>query len=249
MDFPNEPKGSAGRFTAIDLRLSRLHSFHSRKGLKIRNPVSASTGFYFGVPMRLSILDYSQKAAVDMVDTVKGKDGKEKTIRVDTTDLLILRWFSDFYPKMLKRVIDGKEYGWVKRSKVLDDLPILGISEASVSDRLRKLVHFGLLDYKLVKEDGTYCYYRHGKNYDLMVSGQTNDGEGSNLHGVYGQPHVVVSGQTHNKDSHLKDSPIKDNGFAKNGKNPSSPCPKCGGKLFKNTQTGWIECSQCFERF
>ena len=37
-DFLAEPKGFVGRSIEIDLRLSRLHSLHARKGMNIQKP-------------------------------------------------------------------------------------------------------------------------------------------------------------------------------------------------------------------
>lgn len=163
--------------------------------------------------MRIAIHDFSQQVASSMVDTVtytKGNKELSKTIAIDATDLLILDWFAKFYPNMKKSIIDGKEYAWVKRSKVLEDLPILRISEASVSERLKKLVHFKLLDYRLIKENGTYCYYTFGDNYRLLIeTGQPVEGIGSTQHGVSGQTDTGIKGQPDNKDSKVNNRNIK----------------------------------------
>lgn len=205
--------------------------------------------------MRLAIHDFSQQAALDMVDIVEGK-GKRKAIRIDAVDLLILRWFTDFYPKMLKKIIDGKEYAWVKRSKVIEDLPILCISEDSVSDRLKKLVHFRLLEYTLVKDGGTFCYYRHGKRFDDLISTKFStigsEGTGSTPEGVPGQPRKGVPGQPRNKDSGLKDSSFKDmGGLGKSGEKRTYPfqCPTCGRNVYRNTAVEYDECPGCLMRF
>lgn len=190
-----------------------------------------------------------------MTDTVES-NGKQKTIRIDATDLLILRWFADFYAAMRKRIIDGKEYGWVKRSKVIEDLPILGISETAVSERFKKLVHFGLLEYQLVKDGGTYCYFRHGERFDELVSTKFStigsDGICSNAQGVSVQTDTGVSVQTHNKDSELKDNSIKDTGRSKisSGKRTYPfQCPDCGSNVYRNTAVNYDECQGCFRTF
>lgn len=159
--------------------------------------------------MRIAIHDISQEEALRFTDTVKYiKNGKEKTksINLDATDLLIIDWFAKFYPNMQKAVIDGKEYGWIKRSKVLSDLPILRISEDSVSVRLKKLVHFGILDYRLVKENGTFCYYTFGENYSRLID---SEGTGSTKYGVQGQPPTGVQGQPCDKDSRLDNTSVR----------------------------------------
>ena len=107
-----------------------------------------------------------------MIDTVREKKGdgyKEKTIAIDATDLLILDWFTNFYPQMKKKIIDGKEYGWIKLSKVIEDLPILRINEKSVGARLKKLVHFKLLDYRVVYDKGKSAYFTHGESFPQLL--------------------------------------------------------------------------------
>ena len=205
--------------------------------------------------MRIAIHDFSQQAALGMVDTVEVK-GKRKAISIDAVDLLILDWFTRFYPKTIKKIIDGKEYAWIKRSKVLEDLPILRISEDSVSDRLKKLVHFGLLEYKLVKDKGTFCYFRHGERFGELISTEFStksaEGTGSTPHRVPGQTGTGVPGQPRNKDSGLKDISIKDMvGSGKQSGKPTYPfqCPDCGHNVFKNTSTNYDECPSCFKRF
>lgn len=202
--------------------------------------------------MRLAIHDYSQAVAVEMEDTVKvKKDGKEseKRIAIDATDLLILDWFTKFYPNMKKRVIDGKEYGWVKRSKVLEDLPILRITEKSVGERFRKLVHFNLLDYKVVFEGGKSCYFRHGESFPQLL--YDDDSQRSVDQPFKGRSNgLSKGGQTPYKDRGL-DSSLNRNGNDEKmncGKPANSRC-ECGGLIAKNIQTGIYECGNCQKKF
>lgn len=206
--------------------------------------------------MKFSIMGYSQLEAVKFKDTVTAK-GKDKRVKLDATDLLILRYFTDFYPNMDKVIIDGKEYGWMKRSKVLEDLPILDISEGAVSERFKKLVHFKVLDYKLVKNsEGTRCYYTHGESYPQLIeefstieSGadgvKPTRGSGSNQH--------RVSGQTDYKDRPL-DTSIKNNRGGGSGKTsstppPPKPCPECGRRTWYVPQMAIYHCDDCGTKF
>lgn len=198
--------------------------------------------------MRLAIHDFNQQAAVAMEDTVTEK-GKEKHIAIDATDLLILDWFAKFYPFMKKKIIDGKEYGWIKRSKVIEDLPILRITEESVSARLKKLVHFKLLDYRLVKEDGTFCYYTLGESYPHLVynSVDNSKGYGVNPAGGTGSTPHPVPGQPGNKDSKLNSINKykgRNEGFGQLTPPPPIPC-ECGGNMFFNIQTSRYQCGSC----
>lgn len=205
--------------------------------------------------MRLAIHDYSQEVAVAMTDTVTEK-GKEKRIAIDATDLLILDWFTKFYPSMAKTVIDGKEYGWIKRSKVIEDLPILRISEESVSGRLKKMVHFKLLDYKLVKnsEVGTRCYYTHGESYPQLVYDFSTVSDGGYrvkpTRGSGSNPHRV-SGQPDNKDSYLDSNHKISKGYSRNSYEPPEPtrCPDCKASMSYMHQLGCYQCLSCYSKY
>lgn len=168
--------------------------------------------------MRYTIEGFSQEYAMTLKKTVATSKG-EKTVKIDCTDLVILRWFTDFYPNMPKTIIDGREYVVVAHSKLLEDLPMIDISKRAFIDRMQKLVDFGILDYQLVKKGGTFSFYTFGENYiHLVDDGRSNvqgvcvqtytgstfkrdTGTRSNVHGVYVQ--------TCNKNSSINDSSIK----------------------------------------
>lgn len=160
--------------------------------------------------MRLAIHGYSQSVACGMQSEVV-ENGKRKKVRIDATDLLILRWFTDFYPNMKKAIIDGKEYGWITRKKMSEDLPILGITEKSGAARLKKLVYFGLLDYRLVKDGGTYAYYTHGPAYESLLTGAAQPpylGQSTALW-VDGQTAYPQAAQPPYKDRYLDDITVR----------------------------------------
>lgn len=96
-------------------------------------------------------------------------NGKTVTRKIDCTDLVLLRWFVDFYPKMKKVEIDGKQYAFVSHKKVLDDIPILGVTPKAIIDRMKKMVFFGILDYKFLKDNGSISVYGFGENYIHLV--------------------------------------------------------------------------------
>lgn len=137
-------------------------------------------------------------------------NGKQKTIQIDCTDLVILRWFVDFYPKMKKMIVDGREYAWLTHSKLMNDLPLLDITKRSCIDRMQKLVEFGVLDYKLIKDGGTFSLYSFGQNYINLVD-KSNDGMQSTNIGGMQSTNIGVCSQLHNKDSSIKDSSTNDN--------------------------------------
>ncbi len=167
--------------------------------------------------MKYTIEGFSQEYATSLKKNVGTKSGT-KVIKVDCTDLVILRWFVDFYPNMRKMTVDGKEYAWLAHSKMLVDLPLLDISKRACIERMQKLVEFGILEYKLIKEGGTFSLYTFGKNYINLVRSD-DTGVCSNDIGVYGQPtqggiqstDIGVCGQTANKDNSISDTSIDNN--------------------------------------
>ena len=119
--------------------------------------------------MKHTIEGFSQEYALTFRKRTVFKS-KEREIKLDCTDLVILRWFVDFYPNMRKMTVDGKEYAWVLHKKLLADLPLLDISPRGCGERLQKLSEFGILDSCLLKDGGTYSLYTFGPNYYPLVS-------------------------------------------------------------------------------
>lgn len=160
--------------------------------------------------MRYTIEGFSQEYATTLKKEINHRNST-KTIKIDCTDLVILRWFVDFYPRMKKVEIDGQEYAWITHSKVLADLPLLDINQRSIIERMQKLVEFNILTYKFVNNNGGHSYYGFGENYINLINTNenstvcSNDGctVCSNAGGVYVQ--------TYSKDNTIKDSSIKDN--------------------------------------
>ena len=119
--------------------------------------------------MKYTIEGFSQEYALTLRKRTVFQR-KERDMQIDCTDLVILRWFVDFYPNMRKMTVDGREYAWVLYKKLLDDLPILGISVRGCSERMQKLVEFGLLDFTLIRDGGTYSLYTFGPNYIKLIA-------------------------------------------------------------------------------
>ena len=118
--------------------------------------------------MRYTIEGFSQEYALTLQKVIKEKD-KVKTIKVDGTDLIILRWFVDFYPNMAKIEIEGVQYAWINYKKLLDDMPLLDMGKHMLAIRLQKLCEFGILTHKTVKHGGSFSYYGFGANYHNLV--------------------------------------------------------------------------------
>jgi hypothetical protein len=118
--------------------------------------------------MRYTIEGFDQDEAMKLRKTII-ENGKSKTIGLDCTDLVLLRWFVDFFPVMTKVTIEGVQYAWVNYQSVIDDVPLLGLGKRSLFDRLRKMSQLGVLDHRTVRRGGTFSYYGFGENYDLLV--------------------------------------------------------------------------------
>lgn len=117
--------------------------------------------------MKFSIEGFSQEYALSLQ-----KEDKKKILKIDSIDLVILRWFVDFIntSKMKSIIIDNKQYYWVNYEKVVEEhLPILNIKKRTLYDRLQKMVSFNLLEHYTDKNKGTFSYYRIGENYENLV--------------------------------------------------------------------------------
>lgn len=163
--------------------------------------------------MKYEIMGFSQEYALTMKKEVS-INGKIVTKKIDCTDLAILRWFVDFYPSMRKVEIDGVQYAWLRYGKLKEDLPIVDINKRGFSERLQKMVDFGILSYKLVKEGGTYSFYGFGENYISLVNDdrvRSNDiGLSVEQHSGVRSNDIGVCVQTTTKDTSIIDTSIID---------------------------------------
>jgi len=68
--------------------------------------------------MKYNIFNYDQKTAIDN--------------KLDLKDLLILNWIQDFFhsDSIVKKIIDNKEYGWIKYDYMMQQIPIIEMSMA-----------------------------------------------------------------------------------------------------------------------
>ena len=170
-----------------------------------------------GYNLKHSIEGFNQKFAASLKREFI-INGKTVTRKIDCTDLVIMRWFVDFYPNMKKIEYNGKQYGWITYKKVLDDLPILDISKQSLADRLKKLVDFKLLSNALIKDGGTFSVYCVGDNYKYLIESEVpEDGAYKNYEGSVvdydrGAYSTTIGGdsQLHTKDKSIIDSSVKD---------------------------------------
>lgn len=166
--------------------------------------------------MKNSILGFNQEYAVTLRKEVEVRKGKFVTKKIDCTDLVILRWFVDFYPRMRFFEVDGQKYAWLTHKKLMEDLPLIDISKRAFIERMQKLVEFNILTYKLIKEGGTFSLYGFGENYINLISSSNTMARSNNIGDADEHAQVVRSNdigcdvQTANKDKSIINKDFKD---------------------------------------
>ena len=124
--------------------------------------------------MRYTIEGFSQEYAMTLKKTVATSKG-EKTIKIDCTDLVILRWFTDLYPTLPHEEFDGKK--WVMMIEcermIFEDLPLLGLSISNCCKRLFKLVRLEILDFCDKEPAAPFLFFTFGKNYEPLCGQRT----------------------------------------------------------------------------
>ena len=166
-----------------------------------------------GNELKYTLEGFDQTAALKMQKT----DEAGNTIKLDAIDLVILRWFVDFYPGMAKRMIGNKEYGWVKYDAIVNDLPLLDIQKRGIMRRFEKLKELGILEHVTIKDGGTFSFYTFGKQYMSLVcddKGYTNFDTGcasKSTGGVLQKAQGCASKGTANNTSTKNNSSTKKN--------------------------------------
>ena len=187
--------------------------------------------------MRYTIEGFSQTEAVKFrrIETVKRKnprtgvyEDKETVVALDCTDLVILRWLVDFWPRMIKVEISGVQYAWLSYKDAIKDMPLLGVKKAAFALRLKKMVSFGILTHKTVKSNGTFSYYGFGPEYmrlaDTDRAREIYEGEQNSVEGV----HKILDTPTQNFSDQI-DSSTKDSST----KEPKERKKESSGQLFE----------------
>ena len=142
--------------------------------------------------MKYSILGFYQPAVLAIakdviVEQKSGEYPKTKTLKLDCIDLLILRDVADFMnrKKIIKYTVDDKIYFSIQYSAIIEDLPILGIKQQALSDRLSKLVELEMLEKVVIKNQaGSFIAFRLGEKYESIKYTPTESeiGTSSKLH-------------------------------------------------------------------
>ena len=108
--------------------------------------------------MKYTIMGFNQAKAVEL--------------NLDTDDLLILSYFSDFRDTelMVSEEFEGKRYYWLRYDALLENLPILGLkSKDALRRRLKKLQDAKVLCHYCKKtKEGTYSFYGVDENFLIL---------------------------------------------------------------------------------
>ena len=113
--------------------------------------------------MKYTIEGFNQQVALDLYTVENGS-----IIKLDASDLVLLRYFVDFYPNTKKVEINGRQYAWLAYSKVVTDLPLLRIDKRAVSRRLNKLCKLDILISHITENNQTM--FGFGSNYEKLIS-------------------------------------------------------------------------------
>lgn len=142
--------------------------------------------------MKYSILGFYQQAVLAVtkdviVEQKAGEYPKTKTLKLDCIDLLILQDVADFMnrKKIIKYTVDDKIYFSIQYSAIIEDLPILGIKQQALSDRLSKLVELEMLEKVVIKNQaGSFVAFRLGEKYESIkyTPAESEIGTSSTLH-------------------------------------------------------------------
>lgn len=164
--------------------------------------------------MKYTIEGFNQEEAVNM--------------KLDIKDCLILRWFIDFYDSMKSIEHNGEVYKWVKYQAIIDDLPIMYITNKEIIARhFAKLCKVQVLKRYTYKNGGTFSCYKTDVNYLKLlkrIEQTTEKSEGVRLKSRRGFDLKVG---TNNK------SIIEDNSIIKDTMRIASTAPKgaCASNL------------------
>ena len=120
--------------------------------------------------MKYNIFDFNQEKVISLSKKTID-NGKERTISLDVSDLLILLVISDFVNRknIIKYTINDKTYFSVQYKVILDDLPILNIKKQALTDRINKMVYLGVIEKEIIKnQTGSYSVFRMGEEYEKI---------------------------------------------------------------------------------
>lgn len=108
--------------------------------------------------MKFTILGYNQTKLMEFV--------------LNSVYVLLFRYFVDFREigTMVKKIIDGEMYYWLKYEGIMRELPILNLKKDSIYRRSKNMAKINVLNHRTIKSNGIYSYYKIGFNYLKLLS-------------------------------------------------------------------------------
>lgn len=149
--------------------------------------------------MKYTILGFNQEKALEL--------------GFDVEDLLIIRWFVDFYSssKMIKMNVGDKTYAWVNYSGVIKDIPILNMKKDTLSRRMKKICETGIMEHETLKQGGTFSLYKLTDKYDQLIStDKKTDGTEKNPEGYGKKSQPLTDKNPEQNINLLNNNSIKD---------------------------------------
>jgi hypothetical protein len=120
---------------------------------------------------------------------------------LNSNDAIILRWFVDFYATSKMAIVKnetGQEFKWVKYQAVIDDLPILGITNKQVIARhFDKMVAAGIIEKYIHKQMGVFSCFRITEKFRVLIE---------KLKGVDSKVETPIDSKVETKDHSIKEN-------------------------------------------
>lgn len=192
--------------------------------------------------MKFTLYGFSQQRALEFRRETE-KNGKKTILKLDCTDLMLLRWFVDFFPRMTKKHIEGKEYAWVNYATVIEDLPLLDLTKQSIYLKFKKMADFKILEHKHIKDGGSYSYFGFGVNYEVLIDTECSiknyqEDQYKNIEGVDKKLSRGVNKKLSNKDSSIISNKSINNYKKEIDKEKKNPlCQNTEGRNYKTDHT------------
>ena len=120
---------------------------------------------------------------------------------LNSNDAIILRWFVDFYATGKMAIVKnetGQEFKWVKYQAVIDDLPILGITNKQVIARhFDKMVAAGIIEKYIHKQMGVFSCFRITEKFRVLIE---------KLEGVDSKVETPIDSKVETKNHSIKEN-------------------------------------------
>ena len=136
--------------------------------------------------MRYSIMGFEQEALLSI---------QTEQLKLDMSDILLMDYIQRAIsqPSMIKHYENGQPYVWLQHSKILEDLPILGIKNDMLKKRLNKLVELHIIKSITLaanKGQGSRSYYTITEVFESLQFSSEDSTRGNKLP-MLSRPEVI----------------------------------------------------------